>query len=288
MLYDKLRTLVQSCNRTVSRNKEKLRQEIARNAKQKGISATTIDPAANISQEQLQLCADMMIKVEEMEKEITRLAKDLVLNDGDNDADEKREQARKENSDGASVSKGKENGEKLVDKDTSLIETIMKKVMEAQMLREQITAAKRSLYYIRGDIQTDKTVCEVSGNFMSSRDADERIAAHFAGKQYVGWKMVRDKLVLLESKFKNRPPPPRGGGSYSSRPPERGSSERNRRGGGSDRRFGDRDRRGGGSHGSRGPPPRDDFRRGSGPPPSRRRYDDYRGGSSSRDRSRRW
>lgn len=288
MLYDKLRTLVQSCNRTVSRNKEKLRQEIARNAKQKGISATKIDPAANISQEQLQLCADMMIKVEEMEKEISKLAKDLVLNDGDNDADEKSEQARKENGDSASASKGKENGEKLVDKDTSLIETIMKKVMEAQMLREQITAAKRSLYYIRGDIQTDKTVCEVSGNFMSSRDADERIAAHFAGKQYVGWKMVRDKLVLLESKFKNRPPPPRGGGSYSSRPPERGSSERNRRGGGSDRRFGDRDRRGGGSHGSRGPPPRDDFRRGSGPPPSRRRYDDYRGGGGSRDRGRRW
>ena len=36
---------------------------------------------------------------------------------------------------------------------------------------------------------------------MSSRDAGERIAAHYAGKQYVGWKMVRDKYRELHLKY---------------------------------------------------------------------------------------
>jgi hypothetical protein len=36
---------------------------------------------------------------------------------------------------------------------------------------------------------------------MLSRDAEERIAAHYAGKQYVGWKAVRAKLAELEKKF---------------------------------------------------------------------------------------
>jgi len=44
---------------------------------------------------------------------------------------------------------------------------------------------------------------------MSSRDADERIAAHYAGKQYVGWKIVREKLIELQKKVG------RGGGGPS-------------------------------------------------------------------------
>jgi RNA-binding protein Luc7-like 2 len=53
----------------------------------------------------------------------------------------------------------------------------------------------------------DKTVCEVSGNFMSARDADERIAAHYAGKQYVGWKLVRDKFADMQQKYGRFGPP---------------------------------------------------------------------------------
>ena len=55
----------------------------------------------------------------------------------------------------------------------------------------------RNLFYVKSDIAADKTVCEVSGNFMSARDADERIAAHYAGKQYVGWKLVREKFQAM-------------------------------------------------------------------------------------------
>lgn len=53
-------------------------------------------------------------------------------------------------------------------------------------LYEAVETQRRNLNYVKSDISTDKTVCEVSGNFMSARDADERIAAHYAGKQYVG------------------------------------------------------------------------------------------------------
>eukprot|EP00518_Triparma_eleuthera_P009348 CAMPEP_0182477176 /NCGR_PEP_ID=MMETSP1319-20130603/30465_1 /TAXON_ID=172717 /ORGANISM="Bolidomonas pacifica, Strain RCC208" /LENGTH=232 /DNA_ID=CAMNT_0024678357 /DNA_START=110 /DNA_END=806 /DNA_ORIENTATION=+ len=33
---------------------------------------------------------------------------------------------------------------------------------------------------------SDKVVCSTSGNFMCAKDADDRIAAHYAGKQYEG------------------------------------------------------------------------------------------------------
>lgn len=279
MLHQKLRSLVQQCNRIVSRNKEKLRQEIARNAKQTGGSASMkVDPAQNLSQDQLQICAEMMVKVEDLEKEIDVVTEKLLT-------------FEKNEKESHSANSGT-NGEikKLPTKDkmatkTELIESVMKKVLESEMLKEQVAAAKRSLYYIRGDIQTDKTVCEVSGNFMSSRDADERIAAHFAGKQYVGWKMVRDKLKKLDEKYRDMPPPVRGGGWGSGPPPPR--SNRDDRSSG--RRFGESrrgrsdDRWQGGGYNDRGPPPRyDDRRRGGGG------YND-RGGSGGygRDRDRR-
>ena len=266
MLHQKLRSLVQQCNRIVSRNKEKLRQEIARNAKQNGGSASVnVDPAQNLSQDQLQICAEMMVKVEELEEEIARVSKKMLEYDDESQQQQENQPPR--------LSK------------TELIEITMKKILETEMLKDQIAAAKRSLYYIRGDLQTDKTVCEVSGNFMSSRDADERIAAHFAGKQYVGWKMVRDKLKELDEKYKNMPPPPRGGAPprHRSRSPDRGGRY-NSRGAGSDwgrdrDRDRDRDRgRGGGYQG--GAPPRDDYRRRGG------NYDD-RDRNYGRDR-RRW
>lgn len=289
MLHQKLRSLVQQCNRIVSRNKEKLRQEIARNAKQSGGSTSVhVDPAQNLSQDQLQICAEMMVKVAELEEDIVKVSKQLFeTDDNDNTLG---------GSEGSVVSQppklyeidtqpqtpGQEQVQKKLSK-TEIIEITMKKILETEMLRDQISAAKRSLCYIRGDLQTDKTVCEVSGNFMSSRDADERIAAHFAGKQYVGWKMVRDKLKQLDEKYKNMPAPPRAGWGgppprRRSRSPDRSDRHNGRGGGGSD--WGrDRDRgRGGGYSG--GPPSRDSHRqRGSG-------YDD-RDRGYGRDR-RRW
>jgi hypothetical protein len=101
-------------------------------------------------------------------------------------------------------------------------------------LRDQLGNITKQLYYVKTELSADKTVCEVSGNFMSFRDAEERIAAHYAGKQYVGWKMVRDKFKELDQKARNwrpthdgppRGPPPgygRDGGGYGGPPPGRG------------------------------------------------------------------
>ncbi|CAN0418081.1 unnamed protein product [Ectocarpus sp. 13 AM-2016] len=45
----------------------------------------------------------------------------------------------------------------------------------------------------------------VSGNILSSAENEERIRCHFQGKQYLGWKAVRDKLKELKEKFENKP-----------------------------------------------------------------------------------
>ncbi|GMI50502.1 hypothetical protein TeGR_g14887 [Tetraparma gracilis] len=58
-----------------------------------------------------------------------------------------------------------------------------------------------SVLVIPKDAVVDKVVCPVSGNFLSARDADERLAAHYVGKQYKGWKLVREKQRELVAKY---------------------------------------------------------------------------------------
>jgi len=113
-------------------------------------------------------------------------------------------------------------------------------------------------------------VCEVSGNFMNSTDNGDRLRCHFEGKQYQGWKLIREKLKMLQ---KERPPA-RGGGGGS------GGG-----GGGGDR---DRDRGGGGSNSTRDRrvDERYDDRRRDNRGDDRRR-DDRRQRSRSRSRDRR-
>jgi len=85
-------------------------------------------------------------------------------------------------------------------------------ISQVSPLQETVEAQERNLNHVKSDTTTDKTVCEVSGNFMSARDADERIAAHYAGKQYVGWKLVRDKFSQLLKQYGKYGPPPPGRG----------------------------------------------------------------------------
>ena len=125
--------------------------------------------------------------------------------------------------------------------------------------QEAVENQSRQLNHVKSDITTDKTVCDVSGNFMSARDADERIAAHYAGKQYVGWKLVREKFKELLGKHGKYGPPPPGRGNNG--PPGQqmmmappGGRGGGARGGGGDRRgSGGRDFGGGGRYGG-GPP----------------------------------
>lgn len=149
-------------------------------------------------------------------------------------------------------------------------------------LRDNLQNLNKQLYYVKTDTSSDKTVCEVSGNTMSSRDAEERIAAHYAGKQYVGWKMVRDKLKELHKKYANAAPGAYGGGPppYSHMGPGGGGGYGPRHGHGPPppQQFGGGAN--GGYYGYGGPPPQQFH---NGPPQQHR---DYRRDNHDRSRSR--
>jgi hypothetical protein len=171
-------------------------------------------------------------------------------------------------------------------------------------LEDSIEVQYKNLNYVKSDTTTDKTVCEVSGNFMSARDADERIAAHYAGKQYVGWKLVRGKFQGMIKKYGKYGPPRGGGGGVRGmggggggppllshqqyqqqqthrgppprgQPPPSSDSGRGVGGGGLDRRDPGRWERGGGGN-DRG---YDDRERGGGY--DRRRVNDQRNGGGA-------
>eukprot|EP00924_Labyrinthula_sp_SR-Ha-C_P011470 snap_masked-scaffold_46-processed-gene-1.17-mRNA-1 protein AED:1.00 eAED:1.00 QI:0/0/0/0/1/1/5/0/340 len=44
------------------------------------------------------------------------------------------------------------------------------------------------------EMEKRRVVCEVSGNLINANDTDERLRATFEGKQYQGWKRVREKI----------------------------------------------------------------------------------------------
>ena len=335
MLYDRLRDLVRGCDRIVNRNKDKLRQEVARqqrarsgNASGSSSNVNMDDPAANISEDKVRKVAEDRARLELIEEDIARMVQELegldeeekaVVGDtskpkevggaeadegskeakadttGDaneeeaNDADAntnaneaEAESTEEKKDDGPATSEGKAEGEtkesttpeeessketkddeedtsttnptsssslddetkaKLAEirsKKRSILTALSSRMEQILPLRDAIESDTRHLHYFRSNHTIDKCVCEVSGNFMSFRDADERIAANYAGKQYVGWKMVRDKLDELKKKFGSGGPPPARGpppGGYG--PP---SSRDHRRGGGGGGRRRDRSR----------------------------------------------
>merc|ERR1712199_36999 len=44
-------------------------------------------------------------------------------------------------------------------------------------------------------------VCDICGVFINSTDNEARRADHYNGKQYMGWKAIRNKLKKLEKKM---------------------------------------------------------------------------------------
>ena len=345
MLYDRLRDLVRGCDRIVSRNKDKLRQEVARQQRARsgnGGSSGNVnvdDPAANISEDKVRKVAEDRARLEIIEEDIGRMVQELEgldneekavvgdtsmpkkvvgaeaggggeegskeakadTNGGANeeeattDADTntntnaaQAESTEEKKDDGPATSEEKADGEtkegttpeeestketkdgeedtsttnlassssslddetkaKLAEirsKKRSLLTALSSRMEQILPLRDAIESDTRHLHYFRSNHTIDKCVCEVSGNFMSFRDADERIAAHYAGKQYVGWKMVRDKLDELKKKFGSGGPPPSRG------PPPGGYGPPSSRGGGGGGYRDDHRRDGGGGGGRR-------------------------------------
>lgn len=282
MLARKLLDLVRQCDRNVARNKDKLRREVAQAMKQRTSGSgkgNREDLIVTVNEEMLEKCAsdvaratlieeEMATLVEKMEnleeegekllqtiaKEEEAAAEKASNEEGASEPPKKKKKKSKDKSKDTSTSASEEHADmppsKIVDprllelensKLTTLLE-LQSLVLQLPPLRDNIDNLLRQLQYLRSDTSTDKVVCEVSGNFMSSRDADERIAAHYAGKQYVGWKLVRDKLKELQKK--GLPTAGGAGGDVG-----RGGGGYGGGGGG-----GYRDDRGGG-YGRGGPPP---------------------------------
>ena len=274
MLARKLRDLVRDNDRTVQRNKDKLRREVATAMKQRTAGSgrgNREDLITNVNEEQLEECARNIARAALIEEEMAGLVAKM---EGQDEEETKLLQVIEEEKQGVREppkKKKKKSKSKDKDKDKEEENAVDPRVMEMQKaklvtllqiqalalqlppLRDSTDNLLRQLQYLRSDTSTDKVVCEVSGNFMSSRDADERIAAHYAGKQYVGWKLVREKLAELQKRGFGQGPP--GGGDrrgYGGGGPGYG-------GGGY----------GGGGYGGGGPPGyngggyRDDNRRGS-------------------------
>uniref|UniRef100_A0A7S1SVQ0 Uncharacterized protein n=1 Tax=Tetraselmis chuii TaxID=63592 RepID=A0A7S1SVQ0_9CHLO len=102
----------------------------------------------------------------------------------------------------------------------------------AQVFSQQAEAfAKQKESKHRQATQPERTmtVCDICGVFMNSTDNEARRRDHLSGKQYLGWKAIREKLDELQKKLRGVPMP---------REPSRGDDRSRDR---DDRR--DRDRR---------------------------------------------
>jgi len=308
-LFRKLQDLVRLCDRTVARNKDKLKAELARNK-------SSTDPAAEFSEEAVMKVANLMAQATIVEEDMEKLMKQLgdmdlkekgmikALTPPQNDASKVKLEDGTEASD-ADPSKPPNNADqppldlpvspelsKLRLEKQHLLQQVRAKLQQLAPLHEAVEHQTKQVYFVKTDISADKTVCEISGNFMSSRDADERIAAHYAGKQYVGWKLVRDKLKEMQRDYGRMGPaaPPRGG------PPPGGRHEMPRapvnagpprgRGPPPPMRERSRDSRGGRRR-SESPPHWERGYHGRGPPPPRGYYNnDSRGGGEMWRRDR--
>lgn len=81
----------------------------------------------------------------------------------------------------------------------------------SQMFAQQAEAFSRQHDALQKQFQLPErtmSVCEVCGVFINSTDNDQRRADHLAGKQYLGWKAIREKLTELDAARKQLPPPP--------------------------------------------------------------------------------
>eukprot|EP01083_Nonionella_stella_P022380 61916_1 len=88
MLHRKLGDLVRGCDRIVSRNKEKLRQEISKAARSRGLSGSgpngnKIDPVTDISDEMILDAAGILAELELKEEEVKEWLGKIMEMDGE-------------------------------------------------------------------------------------------------------------------------------------------------------------------------------------------------------------
>eukprot|EP01138_Halocafeteria_seosinensis_P001534 gb/GECG01001572.1/.p1 GENE.gb/GECG01001572.1/~~gb/GECG01001572.1/.p1 ORF type:complete len:357 (+),score=59.04 gb/GECG01001572.1/:1-1071(+) len=89
------------------------------------------------------------------------------------------------------------------------VDESMQLMDEAEELKKQKAETQAQLmrdYAVPPEFQGNKQmlrVCEVCAAYLSSRDSDERLAEHFAGKIHLGFLKIRSKLKELREKLIN-------------------------------------------------------------------------------------
>ena len=78
MLHRKLGDLVRGCDRIVTRNKDKLRAEVAKAARARGADGNRIDPVTEVKEEVLMETAECMADLELREEEVAQMVEKLV------------------------------------------------------------------------------------------------------------------------------------------------------------------------------------------------------------------
>lgn len=77
------------------------------------------------------------------------------------------------------------------------VEDSLHSAQEAEKYRMERENLEKRFKYPSGRIMF---VCEVCGVFINSTDNEARRADHYNGKQYLGWKAIREKLKQIENK----------------------------------------------------------------------------------------
>jgi LUC7 N_terminus len=208
-LFAKLQELVQHGDRTIARNKEKLNRELQRQSQKKGVQAQNYvvdvpdgaveelvrtEVEVKFMKEDMDEALQSLIDVRSKEKAIVKKLqeKDKPKEEKEENADEKEMEAPSEESGDKQDKGGDDRPQDIApspDKSAALAQlgrlTLEKQRILCQIANimsqlgpaeDSIEVQLRNLNHVKSDITADKTVCEVSGNFMSARDADERIA----------------------------------------------------------------------------------------------------------------
>merc|ERR1739848_887584 len=78
------------------------------------------------------------------------------------------------------------------------VERSLHSALEAETINIEKENLEQRLKFPSGRIMF---VCEVCGVFINSTENEARRADHYNGKQYLGWKAIRDKLKQLTDKL---------------------------------------------------------------------------------------
>jgi rubrerythrin len=85
--------------------------------------------------------------------------------------------------------------------DQGEVEQSLHAALEAEKIKTERESLEQRLKYPNGRIMF---VCEVCGVFINSTDSEARRADHYNGKQYLGWKTIREKLRELENEISRK------------------------------------------------------------------------------------